>query len=137
MPLLKKVTIWIFLGSMKPFLLSLCIGSIAIEASERAQATSPAILFDVIHYDAQIEPDIAKKNVVGRVLIKLKAAMDNLATVELDCGDLTIDSVRENSQDQKFVRADRRLIVSLARPAKINEARELEVRYHGTPTRGI
>jgi len=126
-----------FLGTMKLFLLFLCIGSVVTEASERAKATSPAAPFDVIHYDAQVEPDFAKKNVAGRVLIKLKAAIDDLATVELDCGDLTIDAVRENSQEQKFVRTDRRLVVSLTRPAKINETRELEVHYHGTPARGI
>src|SRR6187431_838211 len=114
-----------FLGTMKLFLLFLCIGSVVTEASERAKATSPAAPFDVIHYDAQVEPDFAKKNVAGRVLIKLKAAIDDLATVELDCGDLTIDAVRE--KEQKFVRTDRRLVVSLTRPAKINEARELEV----------
>ena len=51
-----------FLGIMKLFLLFLCIGSVATEANERAKAT-PATLFDVIHYDAQIEPDLAKKNV--------------------------------------------------------------------------
>ena len=56
---------------MKLFLLFLCIGSVATEANEQAKAT-PATLFDVIHYDAQIEPDLAKKNVAGRVLIKLK-----------------------------------------------------------------
>src|SRR5687767_4796041 len=97
-----------FLGIMKLFPLFLCIGSVATEANERAKAT-PATLFDVIHYDAQIEPDLAKKNVAGRVLVTLKAAIDDLATVELDCGDLTIDAVRENRHEQKFVRTDRHL----------------------------
>ena len=69
------------------------------------KATSPAALFDVIHYDAHIEPDIARKMVSGKVLIKLKARIDNLATVELDCGDLTINAVRENTR-KPLLRSD-------------------------------
>jgi len=127
----------LFPATMNLALLLLCIELLTTNASEQAEATSPAAPFDVIHYDAQIEPDIAQKKVAGKVLIKLKALIDNLATVELDCGDLTINAVRENSQEQRFVRTDRRLVVSLARPAKANEMRELEVQYHGTPARGI
>ena len=126
-----------FPATMKLTLLLLWIGLMTTVASEQATATSPAALFDVIHYDAQIEPDIARKKVTGKVLIKLKARINNLATVELDCGDLTINAVRANGQAQKFARTDRRLVVSLARPAKANEMRELEVQYHGTPARGI
>src|SRR5262245_35190033 len=125
-----------FLEAVKSFLLLLSIGLVITEAGERAKATSQAP-FDVIHYGAQIEPDIAKKSIAGKVLIKLKANIDNLATVEFDCGDLTIDAARENGHAQKFVRTGRRLAVSLARSARANETRELEVRYHGTPARGI
>jgi aminopeptidase N len=126
-----------FPATMKLVLLALSIASLTTNANEQRRATSPAALFDVIHYDARLEPDIARKMVTGKVLIKLKARIDNLATVELDCADLTINAVRESGQEQKFVRTDRRLVVSLARPAKASEMRELEVQYHGTPVRGI
>ena len=35
------------------------------------------------------------------------------------------------------MRSDRHLEVSLSRPAKANEKREIEIEYHGTPRRGI
>jgi aminopeptidase N len=93
--------------------------------------------FDVLHYDAQLEPDLAGKAVRGKVLIRLISRTGKLATVELDCGDLTIDAVRENKGTLKFVQSDHRLRVLLARPAKANETRAIEVEYHGTPRRGI
>jgi len=134
---MKRATISMFLQTVKILLSLLCAASLTTEASERATVTSPAAPFDVIHYDAQIEPDITQKKVAGKVLIELKARVDRLPTVELDCGDLTVTAVRENGQEQKFQRTDRRLVVSLTRPAKANETRELEVQYHGTPARGI
>ncbi|HEY0101313.1 MAG TPA: hypothetical protein VGB76_20485 [Pyrinomonadaceae bacterium] len=74
--------------------------------------------FDVTHYDAQVEPDITKKTVTGNVLIRIIARADNPATVEFDCGDLSIDAVRVNGEEQKFLRREGRLNVTLSRPAK-------------------
>lgn len=115
-------------------LLLSCVGALATEATAQARAASP---FDVIHYDAQVEPDIANKSITGKVLIRLVSRADNLAVVEFDCGDLLIDAVRDNREAQKFARRDQHLIVSLSRPAKAHERRDIEVEYHGTPRRGI
>jgi aminopeptidase N len=111
-----------------------CCGVIANEARAQTNARSP---FDVLHYDAQIEPNITNKTVTGKVLVRLISLVDNLATVEFDCGDLTIDAVRENRETQKFRRRERHLEVSLSRPAKNDEQREIEIEYHGAPRRGI
>jgi aminopeptidase N len=63
--------------------------------------------------------------------------VDKLATIEFDCGDLTIDAVRESKEARKFLRRDHRIEISLSRPAKTNEQREFEIEYHGTPRYGI
>src|SRR5581483_10232993 len=97
----------------------------------------PGAAFDVLRYDAEVEPDIANKTVSGKVLIRLVALTANLAAIELDCGNLTVDAVREGRVAQKFVQRDRRLSVSLARPASFNETREVEIVYHGEPRFGI
>ena len=115
-------------------LLLFCIGVLTTEA--RAQTTTSSS-FDVQHYDAQVEPDIANKRVTGRVSIRLISRVDNLATIEFDCGELTIDAVRERGEARKFVRRDRHLEVLFSRPAKADEKREIEIEYHGTPRRGI
>jgi aminopeptidase N len=93
--------------------------------------------FDVTHYDAQVEPDILNKAVRGKVLIRFTSHLNNLATIEFDCGELLIDAVREDRKTLTFLRSDGRLTISLSRPAKANERRAIEVEYHGTPRRGI
>jgi aminopeptidase N len=111
-----------------------CARTLTTEARLQTTATSS---FDVLHYDAQVEPDVINKTVTGKVLIRLISRVNNLATIEFECGDLVIDDVRENRERQEFLRGDRHLKISLSRPAKVNETREIEVEYHGTPRRGI
>ncbi|HSE31300.1 MAG TPA: M1 family metallopeptidase [Pyrinomonadaceae bacterium] len=93
--------------------------------------------FDVIDYNLRLEPDIDRKSLTGKESIKLLALTTNLTEIEFNCGELTIDSVKEKGVAQNFVRRDRKLIISLDRPARRNETRELEIEYHGTPRRGI
>jgi len=112
----------------------LCIKPFATEASLQLRATSS---FAVLHYDAEVDPDIANKTVKGRVLIRLISRTAELLNIELDCGELIIDSVRENREALKFAQNDHRLNISLSRPAKANETREIAVEYHGAPRRGI
>lgn len=108
----------------------------AFTTEARVQTTTPPP-FDVLHYEAQVEPDIANKSVAGKVLIRLISRVDNLATIDLDCGDLSIDAVRENGASREFLRGDDHLRITLSRPAKAGEKREIEVEYHGTPRYGI
>ncbi|MGI9167814.1 MAG: M1 family metallopeptidase [Pyrinomonadaceae bacterium] len=115
-------------------LYSVCAILFAIDASAYADA---APSFDVLHYEAQVEPDIAKKTVTGKVLIQIVSSVASLNSIELDCGELTIDAVQENLVGQKFVRSGDRLKILLSRQAKANEKREILVEYHGTPRRGI
>ena len=111
--------------------------SSSIKAYRQTRADTRIAAFDVIHYDAQVEPDITNKTIKGTELIQFLASKDHLDTIEIDCGDLTIDNVREGGTALRFVTKDRRLRISLTRPAKANETREIEVRYHGSPRRGI
>lgn len=97
----------------------------------------PARSIDVLHYDAQVEPDIAGKSVKGKVMIRFASRVNNLTSMDFDRGELTIDSVRENKVAQNYTTSERRLKVTLSRPARLNERREIEVEYHGTPRRGI
>ena len=84
-------------------LLSFFCGGVLTTEAKQTTTRSP---FDVLHYDAQVEPDIINKTVTGKVLIRLVSRVDNLATVKLDCGELIIDAVRENGEAAK-VRAQR------------------------------
>jgi aminopeptidase N len=99
-------------------------------------ASTPAA-FGVVHYDAQIEPDIASKTLKGRVRVKLVSQADKLTKVGFDSGDLMIEAVRDNGTLQKFVVEEHRLNITLTRPADLRETRDLEIDYHGSPKRGI
>ena len=110
--------------------------SCALATETPAQAVANAQI-DVLDYDAQIEPDVANKTVTGRVVIRFASLVNNLKSIDFNCGELTIDAVRENGAMQKFERSERRLTIALSRPAKVNEKREIEIEYHGTPRRGI
>lgn len=121
-------------GLLILFFLLLSVRAHATNTERQASALPP---FDVVHYDARIEPDLSNKTIAGKVLIRLVSRVSNLTTITLDCGELTIDAVRENRETRKFVLADHHLSILLPRPAKANETREIEVEYHGTPRRGI
>jgi len=86
---------------------------------------------DVLHYSVTLEPDIVAKSVKGSVLIRVSTTS---TTVEFDCGELTIDAVREAAKPLQYSVENRRLRVSL--PAG-KSVREIEIDFHGTPKRGI
>jgi aminopeptidase N len=117
-----------------------CVLAAAAFAQSQRGGLTPATTvppFDVLRYDARIEPDIVNKTIRGTVSIRLVARADKLTEVELDCGELSIDSVREGAEARTFVRRERTVSVSLSRPARSGEAREIKVEYHGAPRRGI
>jgi aminopeptidase N len=117
-----------------PLLLSIA-GSATAGSSGPAEPSEAS--FDVIHYNAQVEPEITHKTIKGKELIRFRALTDNLEAITLDCGDLTIDAVHEGARALRFANTERHLQITLLRPAKTNELREIAVEYHGTPRRGI
>jgi aminopeptidase N len=110
--------------------------TVAVSAKQQSSSSPPAS-FDVTHYSVQLQPDIELKSITGKVRIRFVARVARLAQIELNCGDLTIDSVREDGSPQNFDRLQNRVLISLSHPAKTNEAREIEIEYHGAPRRGI
>jgi aminopeptidase N len=86
---------------------------------------------DVLHYSVTLEPDLVAKSVKGSVLIRVSTTA---AMVEFDCGELTIDAVREAAKPLQFAAANRRLRVSLLNRKPVQE---IKIDFHGTPKRGI
>jgi aminopeptidase N len=110
-----------------PFcLLLLCGGPVSLSAREPL-VQNVGGNFDANHYSAQIEPDIASKSIKGKVVIRVVSRADSLASVEFDCGELTIEAVSENRVPQEFVTEARRLKITLTRPARVGETREIEM----------
>jgi len=84
---------------------------------------------DVLDYSATLEPDITNKSVKGSVVIHVLTASK---MIELDCGELLIDSVTANGKSLSFSVNNHRVKVSLT-----NTDTKVEIKYHGTPRRGI
>ena len=108
-----------------------------VGAKAQLETTSASARFDVTNYTAQIEPDITNKAVKGKVSVQFISLANNLEGIQLNAGALEIDRVRENKTALNFEKKNGILIISLARPAKSNEKRRIEIEYHGTPKYGI
>jgi len=93
--------------------------------------------FDVLHYAARVEPDIASGSLAGTVVVTLEIMTDDLEAIELNRGDLTVDSVSEEGKPMPFEEVDRHLRVRLSRPARAGDRHEIEIDYHGTPRYGL
>src|ERR1043165_1706359 len=98
------------LQSLSLFLL--CCVTLAAKVSGQVPPQSQAASFDVTHYDAQVEPDIANKTIKGKVLIRFVSRAENLQTIEFDCGELTIDAVSEKGEGQKFTLGQHRMSIT-------------------------
>ncbi len=119
-------------ASVISFIFLIClsfINSISVNAQPKN--------FDVIHYDAEITPQLESKSVTGIVVIQFKPQENNLGEITLDAGNLEIDSVKENRTNLQFEKTDKLLKIKFLRPLKINEIRKIEITYYGTPKFGL
>ena len=91
--------------------------------------------FKISHYDLVLEPDIANKSVKGSVTIDLLTSSFTPGLFQLDCGELTVDSVVEGKQTLTFTQTNHRL--GIAMPKSKNRDRRISIEYHGSPKRGI
>jgi aminopeptidase N len=116
----------IFLLLCFPFLLT----------SPSLAQTGSGSKIDVLHYDITLEPNIAQKTLSGTSVIKFNSNVQGLNSVEFDCGNLIVDSVKQSGTPRQFAIADHHLKVSIP-PLKKGQSSELSVAYHGAPKYGI
>src|SRR5580704_18896035 len=107
------------------------------EAGAQAAPASMRRPFDITHYNARIEPNIADKTIKGTVVLHLVVTAQNQSSIELDSGDLTVEAVKEGGAPLDFATRARQLTIRWPRPAQVNEARQLEIAYHGAPRSGM
>lgn len=124
--------------SAVPFLALIFLSGVYCNQTMGKQAGStPAAEFDVIHYDAEIEPDLTNKTLKGRETIRFVARANRLAGIEIDCGELTIDTAFESGIPLQFSTKDRKLHIVFSGPSRKKEIHQVELSYHVAPKRGI
>ena len=106
---------------------------LAVGAALQSPA-APAGPFDVLHYDARVEPDLSGKTVKGLVVLEIISTAD---AIDLDIGALTVDRVHVDGAPAEFSHGDRKLRVPLKRPAPAGGRSRIEVEYHGAPRFGL
>lgn len=109
---------------------------LVLTAPLKGQTSTPSQTIDVVHYDITLEPDIAQKTLTGTTVIKFTSNVQGLNSVEFDCGNLTVDSVKQSGVPRQFSISDHHLRVSLP-PLKRAQSSELSIAYHGAPKWGI
>ncbi len=102
-----------------------------------SQAEAPPYSLSVVHYDLQLQVDIAAESVTGELVATARGHGAGSDLLVLDVGDLTIDSVTLAKERLPFTVADHRLSIRL--PAALLEGRSaaVTVSYHGQPKRGL
>ncbi len=93
--------------------------------------------YDLEHSKVALRFDTDQKKVTGDVTHTLTLLRDNLETIAFDSVGLQIESVRINRSEVKFSTTDTKLIVTLPKGAKIGTKYDVEIKYHGTPTKGL
>lgn len=90
---------------------------------------------DVLHYNAEIEPDIPQKTIHGRVKINFNIVSPGTG-ITFDCGDLVIESIHSKEKPISFEIANHKVTIDGTR-FNLKETCEISVNYHGSPIRGI
>ena len=115
----------------------LCFALLVLaQFSLRSVQAQSAATVDVLHYNITVEPDISSKTLKGSVTIRFRSQTNALSSVDFDCGDLEVDSVKQTGVARDFFVKDHHLKITIP-VLKKGQSTELEVTYHGAPKRGI
>src|SRR5215472_13872197 len=93
--------------------------------------------YDLEHSRVALRFEPEQKKIIGSVLHTLTLLRDGLEKISFDSVGLQIESVRINRNDAKFETTDAKLLVSLPKAAKAGAKYEVEIKYQGTPTKGL
>ncbi|TDR48449.1 peptidase M1-like protein [Tahibacter aquaticus] len=106
----------------------------AVASSTPADTVNP---IDLLHYDIQLQPDLATATVRGRVVLRLRLQADVADHLLLDSDGLAIDAARLDGEAVTTLAAGKQLQVMLPRPRQRGELLDIELRYHGKPRFGL
>jgi len=93
--------------------------------------------YDLQHSKIALRFQPGQKKVLGEVTHSLTLLRDGLEIVWFDSVGLQIESVRINKSAAKFSTTDKKLTVALPKGAKAGAKFDVEIKYQGTPTKGL
>ncbi|HEV8694328.1 MAG TPA: M1 family metallopeptidase, partial [Lysobacter sp.] len=111
-----------------------CLAGIPVAQAQLVSSPRP---FDVMHYAARIEPDLAQQSLQGQATLQVRMTRAGIRTIALDRGDIAIDSARERGRELEYTIDGKRLRLTFARPSRAGERRVFQLRYHAAPKFGL
>ncbi|MDX6613210.1 MAG: aminopeptidase [Blastocatellia bacterium] len=91
-----------------------------------------------LHYNVTLRLDNQLTEIVSATtMIRAAILKRNVRTIDLDFGELTIDSIKVNNAPAQFDRAPNRLNVRLNQVAKPGKQISITIAYHGKPKDGL
>ena len=108
-----------------------------ITSNGLAQTNTSKPTFDVLHYDAEITPDINNKSVSGNVTITFKPLQKELDQITLSAGRLRVKAVIKDGKSLNFRKTGRHLVIRFDQPLKKQSEHRVRVSYQGKPSYGV
>jgi aminopeptidase N len=113
-------------------LISVCTLALAERRERLVDAWRP------MHYDVSLRlNDQLTELTFAQTNISIEVMKAPLSVVDLDFGQMTVDSVKYMDQPVRFEQADGKLNVHLPRPMNRKDMFTLEINYHGKPADGL
>ncbi|MEP6652132.1 MAG: M1 family metallopeptidase [Myxococcales bacterium] len=108
-------------------------------AGTAAAGAAPGPAYDVLHYDADLEPDLATRSLRGRVSVRFaNRGTAPLAGLELDARALEVEAVAQaGAGPARFEAAADRLRVTLPAPVPAGGEGTVEIRYRARAGKGL
>ncbi len=93
--------------------------------------------YDLVHSKIALRFDPEHKKVLGDVTHSITLLRDSLEKISFDSVGLQIESVRIDKSEAKFDTTENQLVVALPKGAKAGAKFDVEIKYQGTPTKGL
>lgn len=93
--------------------------------------------YDLEHSKISLRFSTEERKVTGDVIHTLSILRDRTEKISFDSAGLTIHSVTVNKSAARFLTPADKLVVLLPAAARAGERFEVEIRYEGTPSRGL
>jgi aminopeptidase N len=120
---------------------ALVVALLLAAACAQAAAARRERLIDTwrpVHYDISVKLDDQLTELASASAeVSIQVLKGPLGVVDLDFGDLTIDSVTVSGAPARYEQAQGRLNVTLPQPAATNAKLTIVVNYHGKPKDGL
>jgi len=118
------------------FVLALLVLSAASAPAQRRERMVDA--WRPLHYDVALSFNEQLSEITSaRTEINLEVLAFRVTRIDLDFGEMPIDSVSASNLPARFTRTAEQLNIMLARPAKRGDKLKITITYHGRPKDGL